>query len=411
MSDELLVNPQAIMELKQLQANWNEFGNQDPLWAILSAPEKRDGKWDLAEFFGTGREEVERVLDYLASLGVAVKRGNALDFGCGVGRLTQALALHFESCVGIDIAPSMIALARRYNQIGDRCQYLLNGSDDLAIVGGHRFDFIYSNIVLQHMAPQYSKRYVREFIRVLAPGGIAVFQVPSGLSALPDSGLSGVPPEGAAIGPSLPDAAFRARLLVQDSPVAAAAGSRLTLAVTVQNLGTVRWPGPASNLRHPVRLGNRWLDREGRPVVPDDGRANLTADLPPSEKTELFLVVNTPSSPGEYVLELDMVQELIAWFKDKGSAPLALPIVVTTRVTLVDKQRAANDGDTNGPTPDMTAPVGAAVLVPKMEMHGVPRDQVIELISHSDATLLDVREDHFAGASWQSLRYCVLKNG
>jgi SAM-dependent methyltransferase len=37
---------------------------------------------------------------------------------------------------------------------------------------------IYTSVVLQHMEPQLSIRYLREFARVLRPGGILVFQIP-----------------------------------------------------------------------------------------------------------------------------------------------------------------------------------------------------------------------------------------
>src|SRR5262249_48837046 len=103
----------------------------------------------------------------------------ALDFGCGVGRLTQALARHFETVVGVDIAPSMLRGARKYNKFGDRCQYVLNERDDLRLFESNSFDFIYSNRVLQHMRPEYGKSYLREFIRVLSPEGLLVFYMPS----------------------------------------------------------------------------------------------------------------------------------------------------------------------------------------------------------------------------------------
>jgi SAM-dependent methyltransferase len=38
---------------------------------------------------------------------------------------------------------------------------------------------ILSWITLQHMRPRYARRYISEFLRVLAPGGLLVFQYPS----------------------------------------------------------------------------------------------------------------------------------------------------------------------------------------------------------------------------------------
>ena len=54
------------MELERLQREWNAFGEQDPLWAILTVPDRRGGRWDLEEFLATGRHEVEEVLRELA---------------------------------------------------------------------------------------------------------------------------------------------------------------------------------------------------------------------------------------------------------------------------------------------------------------------------------------------------------
>jgi len=164
--------------LKDLQQNWDELGRRDPLWAVLTDPAKRGNRWIPEEFFDTGRREVAEVLASIQSLGLAIPKLRALDFGCGVGRLTQALAPHFESVTGIDIAASMLELARGYNRFGSRCTYILNESSDLRVLSDDVFDFVYSNYTLQHMKPGYAKCYLREFVRVLRPGGITVFQMP-----------------------------------------------------------------------------------------------------------------------------------------------------------------------------------------------------------------------------------------
>jgi SAM-dependent methyltransferase len=166
------------MELKELQRNWDILGKEDPLWAIITWEGKKGNKWDLEEFFASGDQEIAEVMQYLAGLHLDGPRHRALDFGCGVGRLTRALRSHFSKAIGIDIAPSMITQARALDQ-EHRCEFVLNDRADLSIFPDNTFDFIYSNIVLQHMRPEYSTAYIREFCRVLAPGGVAVFQLPS----------------------------------------------------------------------------------------------------------------------------------------------------------------------------------------------------------------------------------------
>jgi ubiquinone/menaquinone biosynthesis C-methylase UbiE len=165
--------------LSSLQEHWEGFAREDPLWAILTIPEKRRGKWDLAEFFHSGEEEVRRVLAYIAERGIDVDvAGAALDFGCGVGRLTQALAGYFARCTGIDISPTMIELARKHNRAGDRCAYRLNEGERIDLPDAS-FSFIYTSIVLQHIEWIYTRNYLREFVRLLAPGGVLVFQIPT----------------------------------------------------------------------------------------------------------------------------------------------------------------------------------------------------------------------------------------
>lgn len=170
------------MNLRRLQRHWNKFAQRNARWAVLT--EKRD--WTSEEFFETGRAEISRVMKSLDSLGVDVPRGKALDFGCGPGRITTALADHFHEVDGVDIAPSMIELAKRHNRHEDRVTYHLNASHGLNLFEDGTFDFIYSALVLQHMAPRYSKGYLREFLRVLKPGGWLVFQLT--VERIPDEG-------------------------------------------------------------------------------------------------------------------------------------------------------------------------------------------------------------------------------
>jgi SAM-dependent methyltransferase len=166
------------MDLNELRSSWEEFAADDPLWFILSAPGKKHA-WKDAEFMDTGRREIAGVLDDIHRLGVPLRRSRALDFGCGVGRLCQALGEHFEEVWGVDISTRMIKLANARNVHGDRVHYVLNDTDRLPTFADGRTDFVYSNLVLQHMRPVFARSYLHEFMRILAPGGVLVFQLPS----------------------------------------------------------------------------------------------------------------------------------------------------------------------------------------------------------------------------------------
>ncbi|GAB3203268.1 class I SAM-dependent methyltransferase [Geodermatophilus arenarius] len=169
------------MDTRSLRTAWDTFGSRDPMWAVLTEPDRRGGRWDPEEFFATGVRVVDDVMALADSLRLPARRETALDFGCGVGRLTQALARHFDRVTGVDIAPSMLAEARRHDPEG-RCTFVHNEAADLSVFPDDSFDLVLSTIVLQHMPPELSLRYAEEFGRVLRPGGLAVFAVPTGPS-------------------------------------------------------------------------------------------------------------------------------------------------------------------------------------------------------------------------------------
>jgi SAM-dependent methyltransferase len=167
------------MKLDDVRQTWDGLAATDPLWAVLAEPDKSGNRWRTDEFFETGRAEMQAVMDHVSGLGVEPGRQTAFDFGCGVGRLTQALAEHFEVVIAMDISAVMLARAREHNRHGNRCQYLLNERDDLAQLADASIDFIYSSRSLQHTPPRYIRTYLKEFLRVLKPSGILVFQLPS----------------------------------------------------------------------------------------------------------------------------------------------------------------------------------------------------------------------------------------
>jgi|SRR5579863_458837 len=169
------------MNLKQLQDNWDAFGKIDPFWSILTLPDRKENKWEIDEFFTTGRVEIDEVMKYIESFCKSLVYRSALDFGCGVGRLTQALATYFDEVSGVDIAPSMIELAQRYNRHGDRCKYYLNETDELKFFRDSSYDFIYTRITLLHLEPKYTKGYIKEFLRILRPQGMLIFDLPGSI--------------------------------------------------------------------------------------------------------------------------------------------------------------------------------------------------------------------------------------
>jgi hypothetical protein len=131
------------------------------------------------------------------------------------------------------------------------------------------------------------------------------------------------------LGPS----AYRAKLAAAEiSP--AERGSELRIPVAVTNASPETW---AASDRSGIALGNRWRDATGAMIESLDGRSPLPSELPPGSTVSMEIVVKTPMKPGEWILELDMVDEGIAWFSDHGSPLTTLPVKVNRGARFWDR--------------------------------------------------------------------------
>lgn len=173
------------MQIERQAQEWNELATLDPYWAIETTPGKRFGGWDEGEFFATGTASAAEVVDRMERLGHPQQRQRALDFGCGVGRMTRAFAQHFDECVGVDISENMVRAAQEHNADIPCVSFVVNRAGDLGQFGDSSFDFVYSAIVLQHVPDRRTiEAYIREFCRVLRPEGLVAFQLPSHIPAI-----------------------------------------------------------------------------------------------------------------------------------------------------------------------------------------------------------------------------------
>jgi SAM-dependent methyltransferase len=171
--------------IDEVSRTWTRLGEEDPMWAVLTDAEKAGGGWRPEDFLATGVAEVEAVMARLDELGVAPARGRALDFGCGAGRLSHGLArAGFDDVLGLDISPTMLATARRtVTEPASRFEQV--HGPDLEGVPADSVDLVYSCRVLQHVPPHLAHGYVREFHRVVRPGGVVVFQMPTAPARTP----------------------------------------------------------------------------------------------------------------------------------------------------------------------------------------------------------------------------------
>jgi SAM-dependent methyltransferase len=382
--------------LADLQTVWEDQAKADPLWAILSDDSKRGRQWHLDRFLATGERQVRASLERVADCGVSMRMGMAVDFGCGIGRLTQPLARRFEHTIGVDIAPTMLKIARDLNPHPERVEFILNARDNLGFIKSASADFLMSHATLQHMSPEIAERYLGEFFRVVRPGGVMIFSCPSHLvTEEVADGTPGHPqPRVPRSGEISPDASSaNIRLISFENEVEA--GREFVLRVSVENSSSARWEQSESL---PLNVGNRWLTANGDDVVVyDDGRTPMPAGLAPGQKVEVDLRVVAPRELGRYTLEIDLVQEGVRWFKDAGSTSLRTVVDVRSggrdEVATPDKPyefRGLIDDEFRDPLP--------------YEMHGIMKERVLAIVNHHGGELIACDED---GDSWRSYRYYV----
>jgi hypothetical protein len=193
---------------------------------------------------------------------------------------------------------------------------------------------------------------------------------------------------------------MRAQILSSNLPTVIEPGQKQTISVTVKNTGDSTWPARLPHgITYHIKLGNHWLDAMGHPVVFDDGRTYLPHDVHPGEEAMMTLTITGPEQPGNYLLELDLVQEAVNWFGATGSPTWRHPIenrpVHTAPTTAAPIQAHAAE-----------APPKQALV---MEMHGVEQSEIIDLIERSGGRLVHSYDDGCLGLEWQSFAYFVTK--
>lgn len=109
------------------------------------------------------------ITNYLGDL----KNKIAVDYGCGsMARYSAALSKYFEKMVyGFDISSEAIILARQNVKQPNIC--LMKNSGESVPLADGSVDFIFSNLVLQHIGTkEVNIKLAKEFARILKKGGI-----------------------------------------------------------------------------------------------------------------------------------------------------------------------------------------------------------------------------------------------
>lgn len=367
-----------MRELEPLQQGSTAFDEQDPLWAVLTHP--GEARY-LDELFAAGRREVDEILAALAERGIQLGRTRALDFGCGVGRLTRALAEHFDACDGVDTTASLIEHARELARAGDRVRFHHMTTEDLELFDDASFDFVLAAGALGHMGPAQMRDYLREFMRVLRPGGVAFISLPERV----------VPAR------ELPREGGQATLTALGSMPRLASGEVFPLRLNVHNDSPIPWASSAQ-----LRVAQRWRGSDGALLATRGSGAVIPETVNPGGDHELQIWVVAPLEPGEYELEADLHQEQFGWFGDRGSRKVKLPVAV-----VAEGAASANSGPAPGER--VIARSEHAGFSAAHQAHAMPSEDVIATVVDVGGVVLELLGNDRAGAATRSVDYVVAR--
>ena len=156
--------------VRDTDADWRELGASNPYWGVISHPDFQAENITperIEQFYESGPFHIGPMVADLEKLTGVKPSGRALDFGCGVGRLAEAMLAYADEVTGVDISPGMLELARAR---GSKVRYVDTIPDE-------QFDWINSFIVFQHIPPARGEQIFETLLSKLAPGGMISLQL------------------------------------------------------------------------------------------------------------------------------------------------------------------------------------------------------------------------------------------
>lgn len=172
------MTPTPPRELDGERGRWERLA-RDPYYAVLNDDgfrQDRAADDAMARFDRSGERDVAETLAEIRRLvDPAFRPSRALDFGCGVGRLTIPLARECGQVTGVDISRTMLDEARRNceaRQVRNVTLVTSNEFFSAPTAPSTMLDFIHSYIVFQHIPPRLGVWLADNLVGRLASGGI-----------------------------------------------------------------------------------------------------------------------------------------------------------------------------------------------------------------------------------------------
>ncbi|MCU1397746.1 MAG: hypothetical protein JWN62_855 [Acidimicrobiales bacterium] len=161
---------------RDTDADWARIAETEPYFGVLANAEYLSDNLDAEaeeRFFVSGQGDITHVVNTIRGhLAPDFAPELAVDFGCGVGRLTFAMAGVSERVVGVDVAPAMREIAaRKAESFG-----IANVSFSEAIPS-EGVDWVNSLIVVQHIPPERGYGLLAALLGSIRPGGVFSVQL------------------------------------------------------------------------------------------------------------------------------------------------------------------------------------------------------------------------------------------
>lgn len=162
-------------DLAGMKQAWNERARENARYYIATT------NWESEEEFRvSGQRDVEHFFSGIEQL--LTPDTEALDIGCGLGRMDEFIAPRIGRLTGIDVSGEMVRGATERLAHLDNVSFVEGSGTGLAPLADGSFDLVFSHVVFQHVPRSAFLAYLPEVHRVLRPGGDFVFQVPTALT-------------------------------------------------------------------------------------------------------------------------------------------------------------------------------------------------------------------------------------
>lgn len=155
----------------EMRRFWDERAREDAYYFVDSRLDYRRPDHD--RFWAAGEEAVETLLSLVSRQLSA--HDVVVEIGCGLGRLTRAIASRVDRVEAIDVSSEMIERGRALNPQLTNVEWRVGSGTDLAPLGDGTASVCMSHVVFQHIPdPAITMGYISEIGRVLGEDGWAV---------------------------------------------------------------------------------------------------------------------------------------------------------------------------------------------------------------------------------------------